>query len=468
MGKNNKARRAAKAKKRSSGGGHTGGRAGGRPGGSGFGGSGFGGIGFGGGGSPFADGPQFTDAELVAGWLDFAIRAVMRDDEAETTHLVKLLTEASNTLVERQAEGALLRIIGILWDNGWQPAELIRFVRRSTNVGGRRLAEWAVLSDHRPRAASTIDPAWSAQVEALDPTELPASGWVRLWIGEQGGDRANALRSVITVLAAMHSCGPLEKLIPPPGSTRSSGSFVDQGPSSDPVLEKVRALLAQAESTTFEAEAEAFTAKAQELMTRHAIDLAMVAEAEKDRSIGERPSTIRVPIDDPYADMKSLMLHVVADASRCRAIFHPRYSVTTVIGFAYDLASTEMLFTSLLVQAQTALTEAGRHAPPGARTRSRSFKSSFLMGYANRVGTRLAEINQAVTEAASEEAHRSVLPALIARADAVEEEMERRFADRVSSSGRGGYDPFGYQQGTAAADVAQLAFADLGGSDEQG
>ena len=37
-----------------------------------------------------------------------------------------------------------------------------------------------------------------------------------------------------------------------------------------------RALLAQAESTTFEAEAESFTAKAQQLMARHAIDAAMV------------------------------------------------------------------------------------------------------------------------------------------------------------------------------------------------
>ena len=39
------------------------------------------------------------------------------------------------------------------------------------------------------------------------------------------------------------------------------------------MLERVRALLAKAESTTFPEEADALTAKAQQLMTRHALRL---------------------------------------------------------------------------------------------------------------------------------------------------------------------------------------------------
>ena len=294
------------------------------------------------------------------------------------------------------------------------------------------------------------------------------SGWLGRWVRDEGVAGSEWIRQVMGVLAAFYSCGPIEQLIDPPGSTGRADPIIDLRSAADPVLERVRALLAQAESTTFEAEAEAFTAKAQELMTRHAIDLAMVADAAGNRagpSLGERPETIRVPIDDPYADMKSLMLQIVAEVSRCRAIFSPTYSFTTVVGFSHDLAATEMLFTSLLVQAQSALGDAGRHAPPGARTRSRSFKSSFLMGYANRVGDRLAEINRSVAATAEQETGRSVLPALVARASVVDEEMDRRFSDSVIGRSRGVHDPFGYHQGSAAADAARLSFADLTASE---
>ena len=67
----------------------------------------------------------------------------------------------------------------------------------------------------------------------------------------------------------------------------------------DAVLARIRQLLAKAESTTFEAEALAFTAKAQELMTRHAIDAALVHDTaagpprrahHPDRSPSTRPT----------------------------------------------------------------------------------------------------------------------------------------------------------------------------------
>ena len=53
---------------------------------------------------------------------------------------------------------------------------------------------------------------------------------------------------------------------------RSSGGTVGE----PKMLARIRALLAKAEATTFVEEADAFTAKAQELMARHAIDAAAV------------------------------------------------------------------------------------------------------------------------------------------------------------------------------------------------
>jgi len=444
MGKNNKARRAAKAKKRSRA--EAVGRAASQR-----------------TGSADDGGPVLTEGELIAGWWDLGSRLAQRGDQQGIADMVDRLVGARRALVELEAEGLILRMVALLWDNGWQPSELIRFVRRSTSAVGARLVEQAVLADHRLRAESTLDPAWAVQVEGLDPISTATNGWLADWAISGWMTPPEWIRPVMDVIAALNSCGPIEELIPPPGSTRRADAVIDLRSATDPVLQRVRALLAQAESTTFEAEAESFTAKAQQLMTRHAIDLAMVAEtAERTGgSAGERPATIRVPIDDPYADMKSLMLQIVAEVSRCRAIFTPRYSFTTVIGFAHDLASTEMLFTSLLVQAQSALADAGRHAPPGARARSRAFKSSFLLGYANRVGDRLDEINRSVAEAAEKETTRSVLPALIARADVVDEEVDRRFSDLTVGASRRGHDPFGYHQGSAAADVAQLAFSNL-------
>lgn len=454
MGKNNRARRAAKAKKHQQ-------KGQGRP-----------------GPTPARDAAQFilderhswgatsvpNETDRVADLWNLGVDAVHRNDQSSIADVVERLSSASATIVEREAERDLLRLVGVLWDNGWQPRELIRQCRRSTTAAGGRLAEATVVADHVRRDPATIDPAWTVQIDALGARERAgSSGWLIRWSSAEGIARTAQIHGVLHVLAALYSCGPIEELIAPPGGSRRADAVVDLRGAADPVLERVRALLAQAESTTFEAEAEAFTAKAQELMTRHAIDLAMVAAASSDAGgrTSERPTTIRVPIDDPYADMKSLMLQIVAEVSRCRAIFHPRYSFTTVIGFAHDLAATEMLFTSLLVQAQSALAEAGRHAPPGARTRSRSFKSSFLMGYAGRVGERLSEINRSVAEAAEHETSRSVLPALVARADVVDEEMDRRFGDAVMGQSRGGYDGFGYSQGAAAGDRAQLAAADL-------
>ena len=56
-----------------------------------------------------------------------------------------------------------------------------------------------------------------------------------------------------------------------------AGRAVDAG-DRERVYAKVRALLRKAESTSFPAEADALTAKAQDLLTRYALDVALVDE----------------------------------------------------------------------------------------------------------------------------------------------------------------------------------------------
>ena len=205
----------------------------------------------------------------------------------------------------------------------------------------------------------------------------------------------------------------------------------------------------------FDAEAEAFTAKAQELITKHTIDLAMLSA---NGGHADEPITLRLPIDDPYADAKSWLLQVVAENPRCRSVFDPRYALASVVGFASDVAATEMLFTSLLVQAQTAMHAAAARAPAGARTRSRSFRSAFLVAFAHRIGARLEEINAGVTSAV--DCSGEVLPVLAARSSRVDAAVDEMFGTLRRSAVRG-YDAAGWASGQLAADCAQLSSGDL-------
>jgi hypothetical protein len=158
-------------------------------------------------------------------------------------------------------------------------------------------------------------------------------------------------------------------------------------------------------------------------------------------------------------------LHQVAKHSRCRAVRHVHDGLVSVVGFASDVAAAELLFTSLLVQSQVALHAEGARAVPGARARSRSFRSSFLLSFVRRVDQRLAEINAAVEGGATDD-HGSLLPVLAARDDAIDDAVAAMFGELRVDVVRGGSDVAGWVRGRLAADLAQLSFADLDSADD--
>lgn len=407
-------------------------------------------------------GQRFTPAERVRGLLGLAASPVEEGDDepAAAPAAVEALARSDAGLVDAESEAMLLEIIGRMWYHGWQPAEVVRLARRRDARAGRLVAA-AVAADHVRRDRDTLHPRWAAQLDALGLPEVHAvTGWVPAFARQEWLDRRSLIATVVAALQVLWSVGPLPTIISPPGAgagrTSCDARFTD-----DPVLVRVRALLAQAESTTFEAEAETFTAKAQELMARHAIDVALLwAGSERD----ERPTSIRLPIDDPYADIKSLLLQRVAHNSRCTAVWHPSYSLSTVVGFASDVMATEMLFTSLLVQSQTALQAEAAKAGPGGRTRSRGFRSSFLLAFTHRIDERLAKINAAVEGSVVAGEH-DLLPVLASRDDAVQHTVTELFGSLQSGVVRGGTDAAGWARGTMAADLAHLNAGNLAGHD---
>ena len=221
------------------------------------------------------------------------------------------------------------------------------------------------------------------------------------------------------------------------------------------ILGRVRAFLAKAESTPYPAEAETFTAAAQALMARHSIDHALLMATG--RTPSDEPTARRVGVDNPYEAPKVSLLDAIASANRCRTVWSKEFGFVNVIGFPTDLDTVELIFTSLLVQATTAMTREGQRTAAGGRARSKSFRQSFLLSYAMRIRERLTQATREQTEtAAAEPGGSRLLPVLSARSDAVDATTDRMFPKlQQTSLGRIG-DAAGWTSGRAAADLAVL------------
>jgi len=345
------------------------------------------------------------------------------------------------TAVDGAVQWWMERALDRAWNSGWQPADVVRIVRRRLGVPHAGAVAGAVAASAARRPEAAADERWAAQAAAIaaDAGSAPPR---RPW-PEHLGLAVQALSLVLHL-------PPLPRLAPSPANGRAGGR-------SGTVLERVRALLAKAESTTFAEEAEALTAKAQELMARHAIDEAML-----DAAGGGAPSAVagrRIGVEDPYAAAKSVLLDRVATANRCRSVWSGDMGFSTVFGTPGDLDIVEVLFTSLLVQGTDAMVGAGRSVDRSGRSRTRSFRQSFLLAYAMRIGERLAATTEeAVAEAVGRHGD-ALLPVLAGRAGAVDDAVAEVFPDMVSR-GLAITNGAGWVAGRTAADLATLAVGD--------
>ncbi|WP_229402664.1 DUF2786 domain-containing protein [Micromonospora okii] len=348
----------------------------------------------------------------------------------------------------------LVRGVGGLWPRGWQPADLARIAARRLGPAAGRLVVDLVAAQRRVQP-DPVPGWWDDQLAGLD-----AAVWwdddrryLTAWAAREGTDRIAALREAVEVLALVEGLPPIAVLRPPPG-TAAPAAATPRGGSGSRMLDRVRALLAKAESTTFPAEAEALTGKAQELMARHSLDVALV-EATVER--GDVPGGVRLGTEPPYPGAKALLVQEVAAANRCESVWSDDLGFATVLGFPADLAAVELLYTSLLVQATAAMLRGRteRRARGGSR-RTKAYDESFLNAFALRIGERLrTATDEASREAAREQGSDRLLPVLAARTDAVRERMDDLFPG-VTSKRLAVADEEGWSSGTSAADRASL------------
>lgn len=131
------------------------------------------------------------------------------------------------------------------------------------------------------------------------------------------------------------------------------------------ILEKVRALLAKANDTEFEGEAEVFRAKADELMAKYTIEQWQLDQADDADRASREPERRDVDISWYWADNYShinrylfTMFHNVAEHCRCKVVWwNPTAGgKVPVLGLPADLDYFDMLFTHLYMQLGTKLT----------------------------------------------------------------------------------------------------------------
>lgn len=372
---------------------------------------------------------------------------------------IEELRQLDRAEVDAAAERLLIGELSVLYGAGWQPAELIRQAGLKAKPPAARLCRWLITADHRGRSGERFHQQWTRQLEAEQlPVVDGRHGWIAAWADQEPAAEKLRIRTVIWLAWALRRLPTMEVLIPPPSGVRVTAPVVQRrGTEADPILHRVRSLLAKAESTLHEAEATAFTAKAHELMTKHTIDLALVEGAGPDPG---RPGIIRLPIDAPYADSKALLLQVIAEHSRCRSANNTGLGLSQVIGYSSDLDTVELLFTSLLVQAQQAVQDAAAGAAPGSHRRSQGFRSAFLLGFADRIAARLAEINEQAYAAAGPD---NLLPILRSRDARIDDFVRQHYGNLVSSPVRGGSDLNGLAHGRLAGDAAALSAGEVAG-----
>lgn len=234
--------------------------------------------------------------------------------------------------------------------------------------------------------------------------------------------------------------------------------------STDPMLAKIRKLLAKAEDPGItSAEAELFTAKATQLIASYGVDQAMLAHEQGDRAaIGNR----RVVLDPPYAADKADLLATIAVRLRCACVrgswgSDGRREISVhVFGHESDLARVEMLFTSLLVQSATALAQ----VTVPAHEHKAAFRRSWMAGFRQAVSTRLLQAERRAEQAAQAQHDGGASTSLVLadRSARVDEAMHQAYPHLHRGrprtlSGRGG------ASGYAAGKRADLGGARVGG-----
>ncbi|ADB29649.1 hypothetical protein Kfla_0527 [Kribbella flavida DSM 17836] len=377
-------------------------------------------------------------------------------------HLAELgrYDEQNQQLVDRVVRRYLTDLLRTTWERGWAPADVVQHARRQLEPGVEPLLLAVVGAEHRAYKPSTLDARWADQLADLGLSHpFPELDLTR-WSADQRVGRYLSLHLAVTLAGFLYRLPALARLFPLPGAAQPAsprktrdGSATAQA-TDRKMLARVRALLAKAEATEFPDEAEALSGKAQELMAKFSLDHALL-DAGPELDLPDDSGARRIWVETPYVTAKAQLVGVVAAANGCRTVTMDQLAVVTIVGAELDLQLTELLATSLLVQANRAMLAAGKHFGHRGESRTRSFRQSFLMAYAQRIGERLQATADAARSAVPAADRDRLLPVLSRREQQVDALFTRLFPETVTRRTRI-TNGAGWHAGLTAADLAQL------------
>jgi hypothetical protein len=229
----------------------------------------------------------------------------------------------------------------------------------------------------------------------------------------------------------------------------------------DALLARVRKLLVKAEADgVTQAEAQALTAKAAELMAKYGIDRALLAAVRPET---DRPDDRIIDVANPWARVQAHLLCGLAAALRCQCVILPRTgpgSRIHVFGFASDIERTDVLYTSLLLQMWQGLSAT---EPPAWSRSPRAWRRSWLLGFATAVVARVRAAEQRAAQRAADAPAGSGPSAALVLADRTEIiERTLRQAYPVTRTSRVTYSGAGYGTGYAQGQRADIGTSRLG------
>lgn len=234
------------------------------------------------------------------------------------------------------------------------------------------------------------------------------------------------------------------------------------------IIDRIRGLLAKAESSEFEEEAATFLDKATELMAKYRVDEAILAAAGK---------AADDPVDRAFIDLSgyhspkgSLAVHL-AEALDCHVLWAhgaPRGAKRlAIVGHVSDLGTFQALMTSLELQLDRELLKVSGYNSGDTRAR----RTSFANGWVSRVGRRIkahlaTAVDTAVAEAEAEDATSSVALVLAERRDVVADKYQEFYKTkpRYQTSSRGSSRYGEYAKGQAAGNRADIGTKGVSGA----
>ncbi|MEU6858470.1 DUF2786 domain-containing protein [Glycomyces sp. NPDC046736] len=344
--------------------------------------------------------------------------------------------------------------IGHAWKLGWMPREVLSAVRKALTAEAVRACA-AMMRGQLERYSDTeLSDRWIVHREEL-AGQTSAKNLAEAARGLGRWDRIALWALVLEVLDLIDEMPQIPRVEPLPGSPMIAHRLGVA--ESSRTYERIRALLAKAESTDSDAEAEAFTAKAQQLIARHSINEALLSSTEQRK---REPETLRIIIERPYEKPKSELLAQIADANHCRPVYWAAGGFTTLVGDRSDLQSVELLYNSLLVQATAAMTRAGSLADRAGKSATRAFRQSFLASFAWRIGERLRESAAETAREFSEATGTDLVPVMRVRDERVDAKTHELFPKLVRGRSTRITNYEGHVAGLAAADAARLTTGD--------